>query len=138
MYDSSGELALWRLELSKFEFHIFYSGVFNSNPLILCPDYQPVEMARKLDCPIAVFTITTNISNTYGAEQEREARESYDEPTEQEHNPYVPKLYVLAHLVDGNETEVLLLRDFIEAQSAASACRQAVTSFGKPDSSITY
>lgn len=55
----------------------------------------------------------------------------------QEINRYILELYPLADEVDGPETDILDARKFIEAQSTDPESCQAVTSVGKPTSTIT-
>lgn len=84
----------------------------------------------KLDDEILVLIIPTNMFDRNETEQKQEAREKYDEPTEQEFIPYLPELYALADQVDENEADIPDLNAFIEVLSVDTECRQAIASAG--------
>lgn len=92
----------------------------------------------KLDDGIPVRIMTTDMLNTDNTEQEQEAPENYEKPTEQEFNPYHRKLYKLAEQVGEIGTDIPYFHEFIEAQSVDPSCSKAVTSVGKPSSTSTH
>lgn len=82
--------------------------------------------------------ITTNNTNSGEIEEEQERWESYDEPSEQDFNPYVCELYAVADQIGEIETYIPDMSECIGPQPVHYDCQQAATVLGKQDSTIIY
>lgn len=70
--------------------------------------------------------------------KENESLKDYEEQTEEEFNPYVSDMYALSDKFDENEIKPPYLPECIEVQSVDLDCLEAVTSIGKPNSTMNY